>query len=719
MYFGRTRTIRILSVLLAVILFVSSIPFLSVGTVAYSKGDLNGDGKINATDSNLIKKIIIGAISSNPEMILGDTDGDGKVNVADFNLIKRVILGMYTIPDNEYKVGTVTLGGTDISNYSIKIPSEYPFGTYRENAEYAAEVLRDHIAKACGITLGISENATEHDITFVYDADTYGTEAFNISIGEGSVTITCGTKRGPLYGAFGFLEEIMGYRFYGQNTEYLYENKSIVKEAGYSHTEGLNTPFKYRHTYTRLYMNGKYLGAYDGDYPDSYTAAHVTGGWDGMQNTMWTPKYGYGYGPDRNHSVFSLMPEQCKKDPDVISGLYDWTIAKVCYSVDESLDECVTNLRAHLKSLEARGFVDGDNMPMISISNNDSFTWCQCRLCNKLINRHKEKSATLIDFIRRVSEALEPEYPNLQFWTLAYYCTAKAPVGLDIPDNLYICYCYYPACSNHHVNGTECTKFSGGIHNGWNEENIRSWLAVTDKVHVWYYTSQFAHSVTGDPIIKRIFEDIKYFKEIGVKGIFGQASNDSLGWDDLVAYLMSELMWNPDMTWEEYDGICREFCQFNYGPGWKNLYDYFMLMEEASDRSGCWCCLGDSPEYVYDYSYLRENITAVAASLEEALAMAENDDQYTKIERITMQMYFVFLTASYDEMYVNGNEASRGEYERMFTLMYNRFVKHKATVKFSDMIATNDASIPDTCDPTVSPMSWYKDQSVRMNNRWW
>ena len=260
---------------------------------------------------------------------------------------------------------------------------------------------------------------------------------------------------------------------------------------------------------------------------------------------------------------------------------------------------------------------------------------------------------------------------------------------------------------------------AGGTHNQWNAVNVNEWLKITDNLHVWYYTSQFSHSVSGDPIIKRIFYDFKYLQSIGCKGIFGQASNDSLGWDDLIAYLMSELMWNPDMTWDEYAGRAREFCSFKYGPGGDKLYDYFMLMEEASDRSGCWCSLGDSPNYVYNYDYLYDNLDYAVSLIESALCEAETDEQKENIERVSMQMYFMFLTASYDKMYVNGNAETRAEYSEMYTLMYSRFTKYKDTVCFSEMTDTNTAKVPEECDAAVSPMSWYKKQDVRINGIWW
>lgn len=57
-------------------------------------GDINGDGKVNAVDSNLMKQIILDSMKPNEkEFAAADINGDGKVNAVDANLQKQIILG--------------------------------------------------------------------------------------------------------------------------------------------------------------------------------------------------------------------------------------------------------------------------------------------------------------------------------------------------------------------------------------------------------------------------------------------------------------------------------------------------------------------------------------------------------------------------------------------------------------------------------------------------
>ncbi len=56
----------------------------------FTVGDIDGDGKINAKDINLLKQIVLGTLDKVPA---ADIDGDGKVSVSDVALLKSGILG--------------------------------------------------------------------------------------------------------------------------------------------------------------------------------------------------------------------------------------------------------------------------------------------------------------------------------------------------------------------------------------------------------------------------------------------------------------------------------------------------------------------------------------------------------------------------------------------------------------------------------------------------
>ena len=60
----------------------------------YSVGDVNGDGKVNAQDYVLIKRILMGTYKpTDEELRRCDVNGDGKVSASDYIMLKRKIMG--------------------------------------------------------------------------------------------------------------------------------------------------------------------------------------------------------------------------------------------------------------------------------------------------------------------------------------------------------------------------------------------------------------------------------------------------------------------------------------------------------------------------------------------------------------------------------------------------------------------------------------------------
>lgn len=61
------------------------------------KGDLNGDGSINALDFAALKSHLVGATKlSGANLLNADVNGDGQVDSIDFALIRKYLLGMIT-----------------------------------------------------------------------------------------------------------------------------------------------------------------------------------------------------------------------------------------------------------------------------------------------------------------------------------------------------------------------------------------------------------------------------------------------------------------------------------------------------------------------------------------------------------------------------------------------------------------------------------------------
>lgn len=597
------------------------------------------------------------------------------------------------------RVGEITIAGTLISEYSVVMPQSYPDGSYPELAEYAAETLHDYIENACGVSLNIVTAPTDHNIYLVIDDGTaYGDEGIGYSVKDGELTIIGGLKRGLLYAVYDFLENELGYRFLSRGVTFLYEadNIDIVDGTSSCTTE---VTFEWRDTYT--YIDGSHPGIPATPYSKTYSENRIARKLNSLWGQDWiqSAKYGYGFGPDTNHSAHRLNPSI----PDLQAP---------CYTDPDIYDECIENLRIYIDGLLDSGLVLGENFPQISISQNDGEDWCMCKNCTRLISKYGAKSATLIDFINRISDELSTEYPGIEFMTLAYNTpTEVAPKNMELADNLHICFCYYLACNQHSVDGTECPSHTGGYKNYDHIKNLENWLSLTDNVYVWYYANNFAEAIAPTPILNVMREDIAYFANLGVKGMFIQNEDTTLGFDDLTSYLFAKLLWDPYIAADEYEALIREFLTIFYGEASADgLYDYLMSLEEAGDSTNnCWTALASPPFDIYDYDYIANIFDWSCAIFEEAIAKAETSEMEKRLEILSCHMYFNGISATFTDRYKNGTPEQKAQTEERYRLLFDRFTKYKSELLLGIF---RDDTVPEVLDTTVSPLHWYKPTSL-------
>ncbi len=104
----RDDWISILALLLAVgfLLSATAIPVAAENTGVLDpfddddpqRGDVNGDGKVDARDYMMTKRAVLGTYTlSAVQNLAADVDGNGTVNARDYMMLKRAVLGTYTL----------------------------------------------------------------------------------------------------------------------------------------------------------------------------------------------------------------------------------------------------------------------------------------------------------------------------------------------------------------------------------------------------------------------------------------------------------------------------------------------------------------------------------------------------------------------------------------------------------------------------------------------
>lgn len=101
-------------------------------------GDVNGDGKVDAKDVNLIRRHIAGGYNVNINTLAAEVNGDGVIDAKDINLIRRYIAGGYNVelkPCVLYTVKFETGGGTTYEDKEV--PQGTVISSFAKNPYWA------------------------------------------------------------------------------------------------------------------------------------------------------------------------------------------------------------------------------------------------------------------------------------------------------------------------------------------------------------------------------------------------------------------------------------------------------------------------------------------------------------------------------------------------------------------------------------------------------
>ncbi|MBQ7827032.1 MAG: DUF4838 domain-containing protein [Clostridia bacterium] len=595
--------------------------------------------------------IIRRAAGETSTLIFGKTDNAVDMAVRYYANYCSVEGELNVVEGEGYRVGSITIAGADLSEYVIVCPEDAD-----ESQKFAADELRRFLGDACGIYPEIVTETGGYAITLVCDTtgEAYGDEAFNVKSHEKGITITGGRWRGCMYGVYDFLEECIGYRFYYRNIAakgeieaadvYLYEAESVVLGTDIDHTEHPSIPVR------DTYGSGTSSPAlkYNGE---RFRGNAKYGGYGGIVKAC--------------HGYIGYISDAELHEMGYYAG-YDYGI-NPCYTSEELNELLIERILENCRYRVSRGAVPGKDFTTVDIAQHDIGTFCTCEDCVDIYSKYGGVAGATVNLANMVAEALEPEFPELAVGILAYYGSDVPPRNITIHENVYISYCFYVSlngyfeCGNHSINGSECStnKYFAELYDGWAE--------LTDNLYVWYYPFQAYYLAYSSPYTFNIYKDIKYLAECNTYGIFlhgeGDSINQTYNTGLINFYMAQRMMWNADITEEEYHEVLKEYLWLAYGDGYEFVYDYITIMEEAADRKGCFCGFHSAFMAKLDMSYLKSNMDLLLELRENAIKYARNSEQEMLCDRLFASVLYYELAVFHNDMWVNGDDTSKSEYK--------------------------------------------------------
>ncbi len=569
-------------------------------------------------------------------LIIGNTTEGTENGVAYFleNYVTEsgisVPCDLHIVEKQIYPVKSLTLAGRDIHEYVIVCDQ-----SASQAVKTASTELASYIKETCGAYLEIVRDAADKPAITLDHTAFSDDESFSIRTTENGLTISGSPVRGLLYGTMHFIEEYLGWKFLAADTDYLVTEETVVLEnIDYSYTPY----FEYRDSFWYNHFDPEFSAK---RYVNSANGRRIDAAWGGL--TGYTGNFVHTFATLLN---IPMTEQPCLSDPQT----FDDTLAAVLAMLEENPDARI-----------------------ISVSQNDNMNPCQCEKCLATDEEEGSPAGTLLRFVNRIAEAVEKDYPNLAIHTLAYQYTRKAPTITKPRDNVIVQLCTIECCFNHSLDDDSCEK------NRALKEDITAWSEICDRIYVWDYTTNFQHYLAPFPNFDIIRDNVRFFHEHNVKGLFEQGTYQSEGngeLGDLRAYLLSKLMQDPYMSEEEYYGYMDLYLEGYYGPGWENIrkyIDFFMESGNKMDHFGIYA----QPSEMFLLSDVRENHEEISAWFDATEAAAENELQFAHIKHTRLSFLYLKWGFLYDTvMYVDNDEAAKETAFEELKALYDGLVEH-------------------------------------------
>ncbi len=648
---------KLISVFLCAATLISCVALsLPASALLYRKGDANRDLDINAKDNFAIKQYIIG-MDPGIDFDASDVNEDRDVNGKDVLSIKLHVAGSAelseTCPEGIGWEG-FTVADIPIGEYTVVVTDPE-----NENMIFAASELCKYVGLAGAAEPAVERGESSAEKQIVLRADTtgeMGTDGFNIKYYGDDLIITAGALRGTMYAVYEILESYYGYSFYAYGEYKLDKAKKTDIPAD---TDDTQIP---RVRYRCVCITG-----FRNEYTESTVIKRKLSGCS-VQSSMLQAKYGYGIERVRaNAHSF-----------DVFIPLEEIGATKRCLSVNKTFEVCVKNMLALLDERVAAGAVIGKQITEISCSYAADDEPCLCRLCNKVYKEEgNQHSGNLCRFVNKVHAEIVEVYPEIRVILNAYGNASVPSLGWhDAPgktalnEGITLLYCWN-GCANHMLGKEGCTDAGNslGVTNKKSEADFLRWTEKCSDIYVWYYPTHIYYMLCPEPNFENLFNDIKWFIENGANGFY-VVGTDGGSFESMDGQLIADLMWNPDMTKAEYDLRMAEYLRDNFGYGWTYIKEYMDMLVECGDLKGCVFNDFELPFDIYSKEYFKENYDKMCALFESAAQQAETEEERYNLEKLSVHMHFLGLSALYEDRYVNGTDAEREAYAAQWKWTY-------------------------------------------------
>jgi len=524
------------------------------------------------------------------------------------------------------------------SDYSIVLSENAT-----ESEIFAAQEIQKSILEISGAKLPVVKTPEgQRGRRIILDSrhNDFKDESFTYCNKGGDIVIRGGGQRGTMYGAFSFLENELGVRWYTSKVT-LNPARDCWSFTKLNHHEEPGMAIR----------NVFFYDAFDPDWSAHNKSNGRMGGevkvHGGVEQFWGCHTFGKYVPFDKYHAehseYFNIL------DGQRVDGTRPYTV-QLCLTNPEVLQLCIDGVKETMREHPEATIVD--------LSQNDSYgdflECCECEECRKIAEQYGGQSGLMLWFVNQVADAVKEEFPDRYVGTFAYRFTRKPPVGIAPRENVVVRLCSIECCFLHGF--AECSEEKTKEFH----EDLMAWSQIAPHLYIWDYVVTFTQYSIPFPNFGALQSNIRSFRDNNVFGVMEQGAYQSYGGEKsgLRAYLLAKLLWNPDC---DVDAVIDDFCLGFYGPDAGPLVRDYYALEQSLVSADSHCGIyPDVNNPILTPEFIASSEELFAKALE---AVKDNTELYNRVELA----YFPILVLKYARAREAGKED--GTYDRILKIV--------------------------------------------------
>jgi hypothetical protein len=474
----------------------------------------------------------------------------------------------------------------------------------------AANEIRDHFLQATGVELPIVNDPPPGVASLIVvgqgnvarslgvdpEPADLGEQGFQLKAVPPNVVIAGTPGAGTLYGAHRFLEIALDVRW-------IAPGETIVPPAtdvGFPEEMDVIVQPDFLWRLTSYEWPGQ---------DDAFRARMTMNGGSAGPDDPWGLEHEH---DGRAHSYFRFV------SPDEFFDTHPEYFSEIGgVRIREETQLCLTNPDV-LEIVTERMLARMASMPGVrqhNFSQKDYYNYCQCEHCSAMNELYGTAGGTQFWFVNELAKRTSEVYPDKLIGTLAYMYTEEPPVGMEMHPNVAVWLCHmYPSCDAHPIR--TCPE------NADYKRRAQAWSQIADHLYMWHYIVDFMHYYNPFPNLFALADNLRFYKEIGVEGLYLQGMGHDGGGGEfslLRPYFAMQLARDSS---QDPDRLIRDWLKDYYGAAWGPIHDWIHLLQDKVDSENIHMHLYTNPAQ----GYLPEDVVVAGEALfDEAEALVAAD----------------------------------------------------------------------------------------------